>query len=307
MRQLALDLPFDRVSETLVFSGVACRASDEGEGRLDPYRWLKIQAEESIDYPWSIGDRGRTSRRFAPERLIAFKVDVGPGSEPAHIGLCRYPQTVELDYRPMDDRKRFYTDGEFDFRKWYRHCRQHPQERIRSASDVETRTLKTGLSGWRWGSFCKTQYASDPACGGLPNFLRCHISLITLLDRIGKLPGLQLRVNDEGGYGPSNYSDDWQQAREENREPTYVDHAGKYDAGLLAAEVGEWNEMIASFRGSLQDALRGSGVEVVSPIASFSNFEQLEFKGANNPDLNQFLGGLGQMAEVIRNSAEQPT
>ena len=40
---------------------------------------------------------------------------------------------------------------------------------------METRRgpLKTGLSGWRWSSFCKTQYASNPQCGGVPHFLRC--------------------------------------------------------------------------------------------------------------------------------------
>ena len=52
---------------------------------------------------------------------------------------------------------------------------------------TEARKISPRLGGWHWSSFCKTQYASDPRCGGVANFLRCHISIITLLDRIAKL------------------------------------------------------------------------------------------------------------------------
>src|SRR5688572_2241557 len=77
-----------------------------------------------------------------PEHLIAFTVDPGDGCEPANFGLCRYPKTV------LDNGRR----------------------------------VTTNLDGWHWWSFCKTQYASNPACGGLPNFLRCHVGLVRLLD-----------------------------------------------------------------------------------------------------------------------------
>ena len=87
--------------------------------------------------------------------------------------------------------------------------------------------MPTKLTGWNWGSFCKTQYASDPNCGGIPNFLRCHISVITLLDRMAKLPGLKVTVDDEGKYGPHLFSDDWEEATKAGRKPTYRRHKGK--------------------------------------------------------------------------------
>ena len=43
------------------------------------------------------------------------------------------------------------------------------------------------LKGWSWLSFCKTHYASDPRCGGLPNFLRCHLGVVALLDEAKNL------------------------------------------------------------------------------------------------------------------------
>ncbi len=141
------------------------------------------------------------------------------------------------------------------------------------------RTVPTKLTGWYWRSFCKTQYASDPTCGGIPNFLRCHISVITLLDRMAKLPGLKVTVDDEGKYGPSTYSDDWKEAHAAGRKPTYRRHKGQYNPAALAKEVGEWNTMIAGFAGALNDALAGSGIGMEAPITDFPDFEQLEFKG----------------------------
>jgi len=113
------------------------------------------------------------------------------------------------------------------------------------------RRVRTGLTGWCWSSFCKTQYASNPECGGVQNFLRCHLSVIALLD-FAKSLGLVEHVSDEGNY--------WE-AR---------------DAEALAKEVGSWNEMIAGFAGQLKDAL---GAGVVSEIANFPNFEPLEARG----------------------------
>ena len=113
------------------------------------------------------------------------------------------------------------------------------------------RRVRTGLTGWCWSSFCKTQYASNPACGGVQNFLRCHLNVIALLD-FAKSLGMVEGVKDEGSY--------W-----ETR-----------DVEALAREVGSWNEMIAAFAGQFKDAL---GAGVVSEIANFPNFEHLEARG----------------------------
>ena len=81
-----------------------------------------------------------------PARVIAFGTLPGDGCEQANFGLCLYPATIEVEH------------------------------------DGIKRRIRTGAKGWCWGSFCKTQYASDPAVGGVENFLRCHLSLVALLD-----------------------------------------------------------------------------------------------------------------------------
>src|SRR5207247_2129406 len=158
----------------------------------------------------------------------------------------------------------------------------------------EKRKIKTRLSGWRYSSFCKTQYASDAECGGIPNFIRCHLSVIHLLDRIGHLPTMQMQVNDEGKYGRSYYTDD---PRAEKR--VYTSHDGQYNVKALIQEVGEWNEMISATFGALNDTLlaNGSNLRLESPITKFPDFEQLEFKGQNNHQhLAPFLTAMKQLA-----------
>jgi hypothetical protein len=151
----------------------------------------------------------------APTRLIAFSTWPGEGSEPANFGLCRYPRTVQ----------------------------GHAGTRV-----------KTGLpSGWQWGSFCKTQYASNPDLGGIESFLRCHLSVIRLLDHARDL-GILGEVSDEGGY--------WN---------------GR-SIQVLVEEVGHWNAMIAALIGGMKDLLGGDDV-VRAEITKFPNYEHLEAEG----------------------------
>ena len=152
-----------------------------------------------------------SSLSVAPKHLIAFSTWPGEGCEEANFGLCQYPAFIER----------------------------------------EGRRIKTNLAGWSWRSFCKTQYASDPKCGGVENFLRCHLLVVALLDQAKKLGCLD-EVSDEGNF--------W-----ENR-----------DVKALVPEVTSWNHMIAAFAGQLKDAL-GDGVK--SPITEYRNFEQLESAG----------------------------
>ncbi len=140
---------------------------------------------------------GNASFSVPPAHVIAFSTIPGAGSEPANFGLCRYPATI----------------GVRGF-----------------VGDRRLRRVRNKLGGWRWCSFCKTQYASNPKWGGLRNFLRCHVTLVTLLDH-AKLLGLLDGVNDEGDY--------WQ----------------KRDVAELASEVGRWNVLVAGFAGRLKDQL----------------------------------------------------
>ena len=125
----------------------------------------------------------------------------------------------------------------------------------------------THLTGWSWSSFCKTQYASNPQYGGVKNFLRSHLTVIALLDQ-AKALGCLNDVNDEGGF--------WAQR----------------DVEKLVREVGDMNEVIAAFGGSLKDIL-GDGLKM--PVADFPNFEQLEFAGHK-----RLPRGIQQLARLIQ-------
>lgn len=199
------------------------------------------------------------------------------------------------------------TSWRFSWKKWKRWLDRRRIDRFLmpdAEQFSEIRQVRTHLSGWRWSSFCKTQYASDPRCGGAANFLRCHISVVTLLDRIAKLPTLAIEMDDEGRYGPSKYSDDWKQARAEGREPTYPWHKGKYDPKALVAEVGDWNQLIASFAGAFKDAARKTGFDCESAIAKFPNFESLEFRGSQDKRVKPFLAALKGLVEQTKPNDE---
>ncbi len=209
----ALDLPFARVGDIVELRGPECDV--ENCERDDPNRWLLIQAGQYVDQQME-GESYADS--VAPTHLVAFETLPGDGCEAANFGFCQFPSHIEVD----DPRR--------------------PGRR---------RRLATGLSGWSWSSFCKTQYASNPECGGVQNFLRCHLTLVSLLDHARSL-GILEGVSDEGGF--------WE-AR---------------DVGTLAREVGQWNEMIAGFAGQMKDWF---GDQFVAEITDFPDFEHLEAKG----------------------------
>jgi hypothetical protein len=168
-----------------------------------------------------------------PLHAVGFSTHPGEGCESANFGLCRYPAYVE---------------------------RPSPSGGVRRHA--------TCLDGWRWSSFCKTQYASDPDCGGVENFLRCHLCVVKLLDFARSTGLVTVEVNDEGGY--------WEHRSLEQ----------------LAREVGEWNEMIAAVVGVLKDQAQGQGTALESAIGQFPNFEHLEAKGRQRLEsLRTRLGG----------------
>lgn len=157
-----------------------------------------------------------------PSHLIAFTIRPGDGCEHANFGLCQYPETV------INNRRR----------------------------------IPTQLAGWSWASFCKTQYASNPTCGGLPNFVRCHVGLVKLLDYAAEL-GLLAEVKDESKYFQTR------------------------DATALGKELARWNEVIAGAVGTMKDTLDPLGKDaqaIIAEITKFPNFEHLEAKGRDQTD-----------------------
>ncbi len=209
----ALDLPFEQVGDIVELTGPECNF--ESCERDSPHRWLLIQAGQYVEQP---AEGGSYSYNVAPTNLIAFETLPGDGCEAANFGLCKYPARIEVD---------------------------DPDRRGRR------KIIRTKLSGWNWSSFCKTQYASNPECGGVQNFLRCHLSVVSLLDHARSL-GILEDVSDEGGF--------WE-AR---------------DVKVLAQEVGNWNNMIAGFAGQMKDWF---GDQFVAAITDFPDFEHLEAKG----------------------------
>jgi hypothetical protein len=128
----------------------------------------------------------------------------------------------------------------------------------KGCESLELAFAKETGKGWTASGFCKTQYASNPACGGVANFLKCHLLVIKVMD-IAKELGFKVDVSDEGNY--------WK----------------KRDPKALAEEVGEWDINLASFAGALTDAFSKKGDRVESEIAKYPNFEQLEHQGSLTP------------------------
>jgi hypothetical protein len=199
----------------------------------DPLRWLLIQAQGSVSLSHLPGESEYSSRRVSPTRMIAFTAWPGEGCEESNLGLCQYPAELV---------------------------------------DPRHGKLKTKLSGWRYSAFCKSQYASDPRCGGVENFLRCHLTVIAMLDKAKELGCLD-DVGDESHFY-------------ENR-----------NVEALVKETGSWNQMIAAFGGKLKDVL-GGGIEM--PIADYPNFEQLELAGQS-----QLPPQIEQLAKLIKQVSQK--
>lgn len=150
-------------------------------------------------HPWLlIADEGSAARgeerfRVMPEHVITFSTQPGEGSEPANFGLCTYPSTIQFE------------------------------------ESGRMRQIQTGFTGWSWRSFSKTQFASNPAYGGVENFLRCHLAIVKLLDHAAEL-GILQGVTDESGY--------WE----------------KRDLVALASQVGKWDTMKTGWAARLKKA-----------------------------------------------------
>ena len=228
LRQVCLDLPFKDVGELREFNGEECNF--EKRDREDPMRWFLIQSDTTVHFKydrtgkpvrvdgWQDGSYGRS---VLPDHIVGFSTWPGNGCEEANLGLSRFPKTVVVHS------------------KWNR---------------TPHRLKVPAADKWSWSSFCKTQYANAPECGGLENFLRCHLTVIAMLDAAKKL-GFEVDCNDEGGY--------WE----------------KRDIRALVKEIGQWDAFIAGFAGALKDAGEQAGFSLAAPITERMDFEHLEAAG----------------------------
>lgn len=242
LRQHCLDLPFKEVGKPVEFKGDECDWNKRD--REDPLRWFLIQSDTFVNYKYGPGgkpfrvegfENGTYSRNVLPQQIVGFSTWPGEGCEEANIGLCRFPKTTIIPH------------------KWT--GKQH--------------RLTVGDGAWHWHSFCKTQYSNSPECGGLENFLRCHLSVVAMLDAAKKL-GFAVECNDEGGY--------WE----------------KRDVQDLVKEIGQWDAFIAAFGGALKDATESTGLTIEAPITERKDFEKLEAEGQS-----LLPPGLGNVVQVL--------
>lgn len=171
-------------------------------------------ATHSIELPRPTDEPSFRMLSFEPLEGTAFIAHPGGRCESASFGLARYPRYVDDECTGL----------------------RHP----------------TGFGDefyWHWG--CKTQYAFRL---GRDHFLRCHLTLIELLDRANDM-GIVARVTDAGGY--------WE---------------GRSIEDLLRTSQ-EHDEMVAAVAGPIMDALSGLGGQVVAPVAEDPRFEYLEAEG----------------------------
>jgi hypothetical protein len=102
---------------------------------------------------------------------------------------------------------------------------------------------------WQFDWFCKTQFAGKH---GPAHFIRCHKSVISLLDFCRKA-GLKVTVRDEAGY--------WE----------------KRDEAELTETLRRSEAMLATLGGLLRNATdKPDGPIINSPIFEYANFEHLE-------------------------------
>jgi hypothetical protein len=227
------DLPFKEVGDVQIFNDNECDLElARAKNPDDPNLWLLTQSGFYLSYRDTYkgikvlkegGDSSGSyySIKVSAKKIIAFSTYPGDGSEEANFGICLYPKTVKI----YSDK----TDKDY---------------RIR----IEKNQQKS------WSSFCKTQYANNPKCGGVKNFLKCHLLVIKTLDKAQEI-GFNISVMDEGDY--------------------YT----KRDVKELAKEVGEWDNMIASFGGLLKDVAESTGAQIEAQIFDRPDFEHLEMKG----------------------------
>ena len=238
LRSAAMDLPFDKVGPIRELIGES-HCNPEYHRKPDrtneEEELMSMAIGGSCGYSIKKKSHGDSHVTYhypiQPLHIIGFEIWVARGCEPMDIVFGRYPESISR------------------YDEYQRH-----------------RTWKTRLQGWHGRSFSKTQYASDPSVGGIPNFLLAHGGIVAMLDKAKEL-GVLKWVSDEGHF--------WE----------------KRNVPALVKQIGEWNAFVAGFAGAMKDAIGRAvpGAELVSPIMERPDFEDLEMKGQKIGNLPAFV------------------
>lgn len=226
-RMIALDLPFDHVSEIY--------EQDAPDGRSAFLPCEHSFRQGNLYLPRKRADGEQETVQVPALHALFFSARV-QGAETALIGLASHPPVVlhreDVIQRNRDGSERGRTFGQ--------------------GAAVEFPTRRRGC--YSWHSFCKTQYAGNPKLGGEANFLKAHLALIELLDRL-QAAGVPVRIRDDSRY------------------------AKHRDVDRLLRSLRDWNAIVARFVGNIGDALGDASGKLVAPIQDRPDFEHLEAKG----------------------------
>lgn len=128
--------------------------------------------------------------------------------------------------------------------------------------------------GWHFLASCKTQYAS---LHGWEAFRRCHLAAVDLA-LAGQSLGVDVRIEDEGGYWP-----------------------GRNEVALRAA-VERMNRLVAGLAGALKDEAddAGNSLSVESLILEHPAFERLEAEAQASADARKVGDALRVVTKATR-------
>jgi hypothetical protein len=226
-RALARKLSFDEVTE------IREQNPPDGKSFFVPYNHSYRQGDLYLTRRRGDGDQEIV--HVPAMHALFFNVYV-QGAESATIGLASHPPVVlhreDVIQRTRDGSERGRILGQGD--------------------PVEFPTRRRGY--YSWHSFCKTQYAANPKIGGEANFLKAHLSLIELLDRI-QATGVKVRIRDDSRY------------------------AKHRDVNRLLRSLRDWDAIVANVVGKLGDALGDNSGLMIAPIKERPDFEHLEANG----------------------------
>lgn len=181
-----------------------------------------------------------------PAEVWMFIIDVADGSEPATFALVKYPKTITV-------KNPAYPFGEGT-----------PEEFIE---------IPTGITGWHWKSFCKTQFASR---NGILNFMRGHVGLVTFLDFVKKFTPLETEVSDDGNF--------WETRNLVN----------------LSTEIQEWDEMLKGLASGFSEA------NSTSPIREWNPYDNEPPEGLEKlENQTELMSGLRLLVELSAKENER--
>jgi hypothetical protein len=213
-RNLALRLPFDKVSEI--------HEQDPPDGKAAFPLYKGSFRHGGLFLSRRRADGERETVEVPALHALFFSVHV-QGAESAPIGLASHPPVVVH----REDIIKRNKDG------------SERERLLGQGGPIEFPTRRRG--SYSWHSFCKTQYAGNPKLGGEANFLKAHMSLIELLDQIQET-GVTVRIRDDSRY--SKHRDVNRLLRcLRNWDATVASIVGKLDdalqdkAGLLSAPI----------------------------------------------------------------------